>query len=208
MADKPKRKPRPRKPVEVELPPSYKGDITASLAKVVTEHGAKREAKIAAGGDPRGPTLLEERDPALVAKVLDLLCHGYDKKRVARECGIEPCTVRDIFKRHIELIGGWRDYMITRSSECGEMANVLFEMKAQMLRDDPELLKKERLVDLAKASEAYSKSILACHGITQAGTSVTVNVGASIEDAIKFQEHLREKLAAAKAEKKAGSIDA
>lgn len=206
MADKPKRKPRPRKPIEVELPPSYKGDISASLAKVVTEHTAKREAKVSAGGDPRGPTLLEERDPALVAKVLDALVHGKDKKRVARECGIEPCTVRDIFKRHIELIGGWRDYAVARATETRERLYAMMDQKLDQLAENPALLAKERTVDLAKSIEAMDKTILGCHGITQAGTNVVVSLGPSIEDAMKFQAELRAKIEAAKTEKKADSI--
>lgn len=207
MADKPKRSPRPRKPIPIDLPPEYKGDITASLAKVVTAHGEKREAKVAAGGDPRGPTLLEERDPALVAKVLDALVHGKDKKRVARECGIEPCTVRDIFKRHIELIGGWRDYAVARATETRERLYAAMDEKLNQLADNPAMLAKERTVDIAKSIEAMDKTILGCHGITQAGTNVVVNLGPSIEDAMKFQAELRAKIEAAKAEKKADSVN-
>lgn len=206
MADKPQRKPRPRKPIEVELPPAYKGDITASMAKAVVKHTEARIAKIEGGGDPRGPTLLEERDPALVAKVLDSLVHGKDKKRIARECGIEVHTVRDIFKRHIDLIGGWRDYAVARATETRERLYAMMDQKLDQLAENPAMLAKERTVDLAKSIEAMDKTILGCHGITQAGTNVVVNLGPSIEDAMKFQAELRAKIEAAKAEKRADSV--
>lgn len=193
---------KPRKGAKIQLPPQYKGDIAASMARAVQKHEAEREAKVAAGGDPRGPTLLEQRDPAMVAKVLDALVHGQDKRRVAREHGVNVHTIRDIYHRHIELIGGWKNYAIERATETRERLYAAMNEKLDQLQDNPEMLAKERTVDIAKSIEAMDKTILACNGITQGVTVNVVQQGPSVEDVMKMQEELRRKLQ----EKQANSI--
>lgn len=194
---------KPRKGAKIELPPQYKGDIAASMAKAVQKHETEREAKIAAGGDPRGPTLLEQRDPATVAKVLDALVHGQDKRRVARDLKLSVHTVRDIYHRHIEVIGGWKNYAIERATETRERLYAAMNEKLDQLAENPEMLAKERTVDLAKSIEAMDKTILACNGITQGVTVNVVQQGPSVEDVMKMQEELRRKLD----EKRAQSIN-
>lgn len=185
---------KPRKGAKIELPPQYKGDIAASMAKAVQKHEEAREQKAKEGKDTRGPDLLEVRDPALVAKVLDALVHGQDKRRVAREHRIDVNTVRDIYKRHIELIGGWREYAIDRATETRERLYAAMNEKLDQLADNPAMLAKERTVDLAKSIEAMDKTILACNGITQGVTVNVVQQGPSVEDVMKMQEELRRKL--------------
>ena len=177
--------------VVLDMPPEYKEQVKASIQRVATKHES---------GYGRPPT--ERLNPGLVAKVIDLLVDGSGMTKVGRECGMSKETVKEIYKKHIDLIGGWRTYAVDRATETRERLYAVMNKKLDTIEENPELLDRERTTDIAKAIESMDRTILACNGMGSGVTVNVVNAGPSLGDVMKMQEEMRRKIE----EKRAGAV--
>lgn len=171
--------------------------VVSGWMRVMTESSEVGKAIVEAGeGEHR---LLERRDPAKAARILEKLAEGLSIRRIMEEEGVAFHTVVGVRTRHAKLIAGRREVVAQDALELVEGARLLQKQKMEMLADNPAALGRMNLRDLAISYGVYADKFF----MATEGNKVVVEhrTGApSLEDAMKAIEEAKAKL-------KAGAVD-
>ena len=147
---------------------------------------------VAASADLAG-NFLERRDPALAAKVLEMLADGMSYRAVQRETGLDWETVSRLKARHSPVLEERRKELAQDALDVAKGLVLLQKEKMRMLAEDSEQLARTNIRDLAIPWGIANDKFLAAMGENK----VTVehrSAAPSLEDAMKAIEEAKAKL--------------
>ncbi len=141
---------------------------------------------------------IERRDPQLAANVLWRMAQGVSANKIMQELGVQRDVIRRLAWRH-------KDTLETKKKEFSreyamvaeEFKNILL-VKADQLLDNPEQLEALSPDKIAITVAIMTDKSMALSGM--AGVVIEHRKGASIDDAMKFREETRARVANKKRE--------
>jgi len=136
---------------------------------------------------------IERQNPQLAAKILWRKAQGVSDHQICRDLGTKRDVIRRLAWRH-------KDTLETKKKEFSreyamvaeEFKNILLQ-KADQLLDDPDQLQAISPDKLALTVAIMTDKSMALSGM--AGVVVEYRKGASIDDAMKFREEVRARIA-------------
>jgi hypothetical protein len=147
----------------------------------------------------RANNLLEKRDPALAAKVLEMLGEGCTFKEISRETSVNWETVSRLKARHSMVLEERRKQLAQDALDVAEGLRLLQKEKMRMLAEDPEQLARTNIRDLAIPWGIANDKFLTAMGENKV-TIEHKTSAPSLEDAMKAIEEARNKLKASSME--------
>lgn len=147
----------------------------------------------------KGGGYLEGRDPAMAAKVLEMLADGNSFSAIRKETGLDWETISRLKARHSMVLEERRKHLAQDALDVAEGLRLLQKEKMRMLAEDPDQLARTNIRDLAIPWGIANDKFLSAMGENK--VVVEHKAGApSLEDAMKAIEEARAKL-------KAGSLE-
>ena len=147
----------------------------------------------------KGRNYLEGRDPAMAARVLDMLADGNSFKEIRKETGLDWETVSRLKARHSMVLEERRKQLAQDALDVAEGLRLLQKEKMRMLAEDPEQLARTNIRDLAIPWGIANDKFLSAMGENKVVVEHKAQAP-SLEDAMKAIEEARAKL-------KAGSVE-
>lgn len=147
----------------------------------------------------KGSGYLEGRDPAMAAKVLEMLADGNSFTAIRKETGLDWETISRLKARHSMVLDERRRHLAQDALDVAEGLRLLQKEKMRMLAEDPDQLARTNIRDLAIPWGIANDKFLSALGENK----VTVEHKAaapSLEDAMKAIEEARAKLKASSVE--------
>lgn len=150
-------------------------------------------ATISESFQDKSPQSMEKRNPQLVAKILWMMSLGKSRLAITRETGVTMPILRRLLEENHKTVEEKRKELAGIYSSEAQRYIGLLQKKADLLEDDDEALKNtppdKLAVVIGILTDHYNK--------LTGNNTITIEhkKGASIEDAQKWQDELRAKLA-------------
>jgi hypothetical protein len=153
---------------------------------------------VAAAAD-KGRNFLERRDPAMAARVLEMLADGNSFREIKKETNLDWETVSRLKARHSMVLEERRKQLAQDALDVAEGLRLLQKEKMRMLAEDPEQLARTNIRDLAIPWGIANDKFMAAMGENKV-TIEHKTAAPSLEDAMKAIEEARAKLKASSME--------